>query len=85
VLRFYRIFCKSAGRAGVPRFSNEGPNDYGTRLQTHFPEQNREIRAFMDLYIRYRYGRGPVGRENLQELAKLLGRITFRVSKGRDS
>lgn len=85
VLSLYRSFCKQAERAGVIRSSSEGPHDFGTRLQALFPEQSARIRAFTELYLLYRYGKGPIGHSSLKELRKLLGRITFRVSTGRDS
>ncbi len=85
VLSLYRSFCKQAERAGVIRSSTEGPHNFGTRLQFLFPEQNERIRAFMELYLICRYGKGPIGQSSLKELRKHLGKITFRVSTGRDS
>ena len=85
VLSLYRSFCRQAERAGVIRSSTEGPYDFGTRLQALFPEQNERIRAFTELYLFCRYGKGPIGQSSLKELRNLLGKITFRVSINRDS
>ena len=80
--RLYQRFCTLMARAGWPRHTREGPNDYGQRLVTEMPDLAGSpglagrITAFTERFARAHYGKGMPDREVLVAL-----RADLRVIK----
>ena len=72
--RLYQRFCILMARAGWPRHTREGPNDYGQRLVTEMPDLAAapglagRITAFTERFSRAHYGKGMPDREVLVAL-----------------
>lgn len=80
--RLYQRFCTLMARAGWPRHTREGPNDYGQRLVNEMPDLAGSpglagrITAFTERFARAHYGKGMPDREVLVAL-----RADLRVIK----
>lgn len=79
LLELYRQFCNKLARAGLQRFSWEGPLDYESRAAAAFPQQAAGIRQVTGLFIKLRYGKQVVNEQVLKRLKKFITKI--KVSK----
>ncbi len=75
LLEIYRQFCNKLARAGLQRFSWEGPLDFEQRAVQEFPGSFREIRQATQLFIELRYGRKRVDERQLKLLKKYISKI----------
>lgn len=55
----YDRFCQRLATAGLPRRSNEGPNDYAQRVSLARPDLAAPVTRFLTLYVRERYAPNP--------------------------
>lgn len=79
LLELYRQFCHKLGRAGVTRFSWEGPLDFEKRALEAFPHRREEIKQVTGLFIKLRYGKLAVDDQTLKQLKKHIYKL--KVSK----
>ncbi len=81
--RLYRKFCAQLARAGLSRKPSEGPCDYGQRLARWDPGLAAGFLSFTQCYARLRYGRGLVGKSDLDLLRQELEVTLQRMHKAR--
>ena len=68
VQKEYLRFCARLKKRGLERHANEGPLDFGERIEKRWPDQRTAVAHIIRLYIKLRYG-GMDSKE---------GRIQFR-------
>ena len=56
ILKIYLKFCTKLAKQKLPRFSNEGPNDYAQRVIKQRPDLADPVTKITRLYIGLRYG-----------------------------
>jgi transglutaminase-like putative cysteine protease len=81
--RIYSVFCRRLARIGLSRRPREGPLDYSRRVIAARPDLRAPVGAFMELYLRLRYGTdGGVGaRRELER--RLAGVRPRRLARGK--
>ncbi len=75
LLELYRKFCSRLARAGVTRFTWEGPLDFAKRAVAEFPGSEKEIGQVTRLFVELRYGKSPVDEQSLKQLKKYISGI----------
>lgn len=70
--RLYTEFLRKLERAGLKRYSHEGPVDFSKRAIHHLPAKAGAILQITDIYtnLRYRGDAGPQALETLKRLVK---------------
>ncbi len=53
--QLYNHFCRQLARAGLPRYANEGPQDFAWRAGRRFPRLRGAIDQITQLYVSVRY------------------------------
>lgn len=61
ILYFYASMVQRAAALGWARGKGQTPYEYTRTLATHLPDQDRELRALTDAFVRARYSPRPVG------------------------
>jgi transglutaminase-like putative cysteine protease len=81
LLELYLQFCSKLGRAGVRRFSWEGPLDFEKRALAEFPQRAEEIERVTGLFVKLRYGKLAVDEQSLKQLKKYITKLKISKSK----
>ncbi|MBN1254466.1 MAG: DUF4129 domain-containing protein [Deltaproteobacteria bacterium] len=55
-IQLYTALLRWGHRSGVPRFANETPREYGSRLKLRFPALKREITSIINAFSQTVYG-----------------------------
>jgi len=63
VQALYDRFCALLARHGCTRDAAEGPRDFGARASAALPQAGAAVRAFIDHYVAWRYGRATTQRQ----------------------
>jgi transglutaminase-like putative cysteine protease len=69
VRALYQRFCEKLRRRGLPRHPNEGPRDFGLRVERARPDLATAVGAITRLYMALRYGAAddPAARRELEQ------------------
>lgn len=78
LLRLYHYFCTKFQKAGLERFSWEGPCDFEKRALEKFPHDHQTIQNFNQLFVQLRYGRLSITKLHLKQLKKYTRKIRLK-------
>ena len=75
LVKLYFRFCLKLQRAGLRRFRWEGPVHFQQRAMEKFPQKGRTIKQVTTLFVRLRYGRLTVTKEQLKQLKHYIRQV----------
>ncbi len=67
---FYLSTVKRAANKGVPRQQAETPLEFARDLKQSWPEAEEDVDALTDAFLEARYGRSPIGKEDVNPVKK---------------
>jgi len=75
VLKLYQYFCIKMGKIGITRMHWEGPIHFQERASVRFPQKSGLVSQITGLFVRLRYGKPPVKKEDIHQLKKLVRKL----------